>query len=208
MHKQLSRGFTIVEIATVVFIIGLLAVMTVVVFNNVQRQARDTSKEQAVKAIMNSLERYYDNHGEYPTGNQLNPNKDLNKINNFSPTLQYLPGLTLGDVSTNTYNFYAYCDNTDCNGASWLQYRRYQIIYSSRWDASTAGTNVYVASTQASGGSGCKVTEYYDDPAYTLQWYNEDQGIWKFIRSKHGQADVTNNGAAPTPPQTCAFTTI
>jgi len=208
MHKRLSRGFTIVEIATVVFIIGLLAVMTVVVFNNVQRQARDTSKEQAVKAIMNSLERYYDNHGEYPTGNQLNPNKDLNKINSYSPTLQYLPGLTLADLTTNTYNFYAYCDNTDCNGASWLNYRRYQIIYSSRWDTSGSGSSVYIGSTQASGGSGCTVTEYYDDPAYTLQWYNEDQGIWKFIRSKHGRAEITNNGGAPTPPQTCTFTTI
>jgi|EndMetStandDraft_5_1072996.scaffolds.fasta_scaffold40972_2 Tfp pilus assembly protein PilE len=208
MHKRLSRGFTIVEIATVVFIIALLAVITVVAYNNVQRQARDTSKEQAVKIIMTSLERYYDAHGEYPTGNQLNPNKDLNKLTNLSATVQYLPNLTTDNLSTDAYNFYAYCDNTDCNGASWLQYRRYQIIYSSRWDASTTGTNVYVASTQASGGSGCKVTEYYDNPAYTLQWYNEDQGVWKFIRSKHGQAEVTNNGSAPTPPQTCTFTTI
>lgn len=208
MHKRLSRGFTIVEIATVIFIIALLAVMVVVVFNNVQRQARDTSKEQAVKAIMTSLERYYDNHGEYPTGNQLNPNKDLNQMTSYTAALQYLPGLTTADLTTNTFNFYAYCDSTDCNGASWLQYRRYQIIYSSRWDASGSGSYVTIGSTQASGGSGCTVKEYYDNPAYTLQWYNEDQGVWKFIRSKHGQAEVTNNGGAPTPPQTCTFSTI
>lgn len=208
MHKQVNRGFTIVEIATVIFIIALLAILTVVVFNNVQRQARDTSKEQAVKTIMTSLERYYDNHGEYPTGNQLNPNKDLNQIGSYTAALQYLPGLTLGDLSNGAYNFYAYCDNTDCNGASWLNYRRYQIIYSSRWDTSGSGTYVNVGSLQSSGGSNCLVTEYYDNPAYTLQWYNEDQGVWKFIRSKHGRAEIANNGSAPTPPQTCTFTTI
>lgn len=208
MHKQVNRGFTIVEIATVVFIIALLALITVVVYNNVQRQARDTSKEQGVKVIMNSLERYYDSHGEYPTGNQLNPNKDLNQISNYAPALQYLPGLTVDNLSNGVYNFYTHCDNGECNGASWLQYRRYQIIYSSRWDASGSGSYIYIASSQSSGGSNCKVTEYYDDPSYTLQWYNEDQGVWKFVRSKHGRAEITNNGTPPTPPQTCEFTTI
>jgi Tfp pilus assembly protein PilE len=66
MHKRLSRGFTIVEIATVIFIIALLAVLTLVVFNNVQAQSRDTSRANDMAILGNLLERYYDKNGQYP----------------------------------------------------------------------------------------------------------------------------------------------
>ena len=68
MHKRLSRGFTIVEIATVIFIIALLAILTLVVFNNVQAQSRDTSRTNDMSILGNMLERYYDKNGSYPAG--------------------------------------------------------------------------------------------------------------------------------------------
>ena len=47
-HKQLTKGFTLVEIMIVVVIIGLLAAMAIPAFNKVRQQAR-------MKAITNNL---------------------------------------------------------------------------------------------------------------------------------------------------------
>ena len=209
LHTNIRKGFTIVEVATVLFVIAILALIATMTYNNVQRQARDTSKEQGVKVIMTSLERYYDDHGEYPAGSELNPNKALNMLTDLQTPLNYLPGLTKKDISNDTYSFYAYCDNTDCNGASWLKYRRHQIIYSSRWITTTTGGTASIASPpQSSGGSSCTVTTNYNKPGYTLMWYSEDEGVWKFTRGKHGFASVSIGSPVPSPPQTCTFTQL
>lgn len=64
--KRLNQGFTIVEIAVVIFIIAFLATMTMLVFNNVQKQTRDTKRANDMKLFMGSLNTYYNNTGEYP----------------------------------------------------------------------------------------------------------------------------------------------
>jgi len=68
MHKRLARGFTIVEIATVVFIIAILATVTIVVFNNVQIQSRDTKRDNDMVTLGSLLDKYYLNNGSYPIG--------------------------------------------------------------------------------------------------------------------------------------------
>ena len=209
LHTNIRKGFTIVEVATVLFVIAILALIATMTYNNVQRQARDTSKEQGVKVIMTSLERYYDDHGEYPAGSELNPNKALNMLTDLQAPLNYLPGLTKKDISNDTYSFYAYCDNTDCNGASWLKYRRHQIIYHSRW-VSSDGSDVATLTmpSQSQGGGGCTLKNPYATPSFTLAWYNEDEGVWKMARSNHGSPSVENNATPPSPPQTCTFTQL
>ena len=209
MHKRLRHGFTIVEVATVLFVIAILALITTMTYNNVQKQSRDTHKEQGARVIMSALERYYDTHGEYPGGGELNSNKSLNALTDLQTPLQYLPGLTRKDIANDTYNFYAYCDNQECNGASWLKYRRYQIVYVSRYSTLATPTTYYThSSVQASGGSNCTVRTTYSDPSYILQWWSEAEGVWKFIHGKRGKAEVYISSTAPTPPQTCEFTQL
>lgn len=68
MHKRFRQGFTIVEVVTAIFIIAVLAVITVLSYNTVQAQARDSKRQSDVTIMLNALERYYDKNGEYPTG--------------------------------------------------------------------------------------------------------------------------------------------
>lgn len=64
--KRSNRGFTIVEIAIVIVIIAVLATMTLLVYNNVQKQTRDTKRTNDATLFMSALDSYYSSTGEYP----------------------------------------------------------------------------------------------------------------------------------------------
>lgn len=64
--KKFHRGFTLVETAIVIAIVGVLASLTLVVYNNVQKQSRDSKRTNDMKILSNALEKYYERNGEYP----------------------------------------------------------------------------------------------------------------------------------------------
>jgi len=66
-----SRGFTIVEIAVVVTIIATITTIVIVMFVQVQKQARDKRRSSDMTVLMSALEKYYDTYGEYPTDDTL-----------------------------------------------------------------------------------------------------------------------------------------
>jgi len=61
-----NKGFTIVEITITVFIIAILAGITIVAFTKVQTDARDSERASKTKIIAEALEKYYERNGEYP----------------------------------------------------------------------------------------------------------------------------------------------
>lgn len=61
-----TRGFTLVEIAIIIVVIAALASFTLVTYNNVQTQARDTKRENEIRIIKAALEKYHDENSEYP----------------------------------------------------------------------------------------------------------------------------------------------
>ena len=61
-----TRGFTIVEIITVVLIISILATITIIGWNVVQRQSRDNERKSDAILIKNAIEKYYEDNGTYP----------------------------------------------------------------------------------------------------------------------------------------------
>ncbi len=65
--KQLSRGFTIVELLIVIVVIGILAALVVVTYNGIQQKARDTERKTDIKAVHGQLEAYQAQNGKYPT---------------------------------------------------------------------------------------------------------------------------------------------
>lgn len=55
MHKQLRRGFTIVEILVVVVIISILVLITATIYQNAQVQARDTQVRDAAAKFAEAI---------------------------------------------------------------------------------------------------------------------------------------------------------
>jgi len=68
MKKSTVRGFTIVELLIVVVVIAVLAAITTVAYNGIQKRARDGQRKQDIAAIQKALEMYYIDNNEYPPG--------------------------------------------------------------------------------------------------------------------------------------------
>lgn len=62
-----QQGFTIVELLIVIVIIGILAALVFVQFNNMQARARDAERKADVRLIESKLAEYNADNGEYPT---------------------------------------------------------------------------------------------------------------------------------------------
>lgn len=66
--KKLSvkSGFTIVELLVVIVVLGVLASVTVVAYNGVQKRARDSQRLAALSAIVKGVELYRTTNGSFP----------------------------------------------------------------------------------------------------------------------------------------------
>ena len=65
--KNLNRsGFTIVELLIVIVVIGILAGLVFVQFNNVQGRARDTERKADIRLIESKLAEYRADNSAYP----------------------------------------------------------------------------------------------------------------------------------------------
>jgi len=65
MRKSTS-GFTIIELLVIIIVIGILASITIVSYNSIQVQARNTEREVEVKGWIALFKKYKSLHGTYP----------------------------------------------------------------------------------------------------------------------------------------------
>lgn len=63
---RVRQGFTLVEIAIVVVVVALLCSIVVVVYGNVQQRSRDDLRLANTKQLMDALNTYFSQNGEYP----------------------------------------------------------------------------------------------------------------------------------------------
>lgn len=66
MRNRVGSGFTIVELLIVIVVIAILAAITIVAYNGIQAQARDSQRKSDVASIAKALELYYIKNGQYP----------------------------------------------------------------------------------------------------------------------------------------------
>jgi len=64
--KNKQSGFTIVELLIVVVVIAILAAITIVAYNGIQRNARDTIRIDKISKIAKALEMYKIDNNQYP----------------------------------------------------------------------------------------------------------------------------------------------
>lgn len=67
MHPHRYKGFTIVEVAVVLLIVGLLTVVGSLSYNNIQATARNAEASEQLAEFGRTLVKYKANHGAYPS---------------------------------------------------------------------------------------------------------------------------------------------
>jgi prepilin-type N-terminal cleavage/methylation domain-containing protein len=210
--RSREYGFTIIELLVTIVIIGVISSIAVISYNAVQARARDSERATDITLIMDALERYYRDNGEYPANDTLNPSAEYPQMSDFPPVLAVLPSLEEDDlVGPGDYRFFPGCINSSsCPNSSddWKNYMTKSYLYLSRFASQSTGGYAYYNVPASYGGNtgwGCTIRTYYNDPGYMLAWYNEADKIWIFKRSQHGQVDINTYDTGPVAPQTCAF---
>lgn len=64
--KGVTRGFTLLELLTVIAIIGLLAAIVMAAFGESRKKARDAARITTIKEIQKAIELYKTDKGYYP----------------------------------------------------------------------------------------------------------------------------------------------
>jgi len=72
-----EKGFTLIEVLIVVFIIGLLASVVLVGLGAFRARGRDARRIADLRSIQNALELYYGKSTSYPTGKFVDMKQNL-----------------------------------------------------------------------------------------------------------------------------------
>lgn len=67
MHKRFFAGFTVAELLVVITAIAIVASITVVAYNGVQRRGDDSAVQDNLQKITDQYNQYYMDNGKYPT---------------------------------------------------------------------------------------------------------------------------------------------
>ena len=66
--KSVKTGFTIVELLIVIVVIGILAAISIIAYNNVSDKANDSSVQSDLRSIAQKLTLYQAEYGSWPVG--------------------------------------------------------------------------------------------------------------------------------------------
>ncbi len=98
-------GFTLVEILVVAIVIVVLATISAFAYTGYQGRSRDGARDEQAHIIANSLEKYYDKNGEYPSVAALvgQPGSIVqNKLSLPSASVLVFPGAAAGTTNSLT----------------------------------------------------------------------------------------------------------
>lgn len=197
------KGLTLTELMIVIVILSILASLVVLKVNGAQKEGRDQARAATASVIMDAVEKYYEEHGDYPYGVDMNPSYDRGVMSSYSHLSNLMPWLDLSALTAHGYNFFAYsCATSSCSDSSAdLANRSSQYIYRSAARPGASGSYL----RHSMWGCEIMIPDDSSSPGAVLFWKEESTGKWLFKRSKHGMVEIKNWGSGPTPPTTCTF---
>lgn len=153
-------GFSIIEVTVVIVIIAILATIGTLFYLSTQQNARDSQRQAKATIIAESLEKFYDKNGEYPSPASLTGNIPANTGQLIASKIKVDQGtLVMPKASDGITNSIA----PVLNDADELAY--------------VAKSNVNNASCQSNPSSGCD--------EFTLSYKKERDGEIVTIKSRH-----------------------
>jgi prepilin-type N-terminal cleavage/methylation domain-containing protein len=196
MNHKRNHGFTLIEIAIVVFIIGVIASIVLVAFNQVQIETRDRKRASDVVAFSAALDKYFQDNNEYPPYltdpngflADLYDNKNIKDPQDNSATALYrtIAGSHYCGLSSQLFWMSGFCTN---------------YIYFSYNGSGTSGFS--------DAQMGCNVSldpgTLPKRPGYVIVWYSESR---KSIMFSGKNVTVTYQSAPDShlPGQQCVVT--
>lgn len=190
-RRNHRRGFTIIEVITIVVVIGILAAVTVIGLSRYQAESRDAIRGASTNVIAEALEKYYEENGEYPGCDVLSgPSENVAKMIGIDPAVLTAPGASpgtnslrcegTGDSSDNAYVLTGDGSATCASGSACLFWKieytkegdnSVAVIESRRRvDVMTAGTPLLNGSVASSTSTDMSWTSIPNTLNYRLQW--------------------------------------
>lgn len=158
-----NHGFTLVELIVVIVVISVLAVIGIASFSYVQKSARDSSRSSKTNLVVESLEKYYSQNGEYPGCQAMTQSGS-------TVTSKTLPGLDPSTLVTPS----SPSGTTNSYGCTALT------------AGSGSDTYAYVGDSSSDCSTGASCLEY------TVQYREETTGNIISIKSRHRVGIVTS----------------
>jgi len=114
MHR---KGFTLIEVLTVIAIIGILSAVVLVSMSDSQKKGRDGRRVSDINQIRLALSLYYDAHNSYPSGSTAST--AFGTVLQNVQSEQFITTLPNDPTSGNSYGYVALpsgCSGTACFG--------------------------------------------------------------------------------------------
>lgn len=97
-----KKGFTLVELLVTISIIAILSAVGLIIFNNVQKTARDSKKVADIREIQKALEVYFIKSSQYPAS-----------LNDISNNTYFTQGVVPKDPQNKDYIYTGRCGSND-----------------------------------------------------------------------------------------------
>jgi general secretion pathway protein G len=102
---KLKPGFSLLELLSVILVIGILSTLIFMSLKGVQSNARDARRVNDVKQMQNALELFFASEDRYPTQGEFILNTSLKSPNT---TRVYMPKLPKDPMITESSQEYTY----------------------------------------------------------------------------------------------------